>query len=499
MRKIIGSMLNNRFTKIFLQNNTKKIFIDFFMYGLGDFLLFLVSYLILIPVLTNSLSKEEFGITSTIIVVNVLLLSVFQFGLPSGIFRFYFLYPDGNQRKSYLGTVFLFSLFISILFILCFLTITEDIWESILPTVPFVSYAKFLFWTAFFQVLNAFRSVLLRAQERPKLFVLLEVGQTTLYVGLVYILVTILNEGVLGQVHALFISQSLFSLISMFIIGANIKLSVHFEYIVETLKYSFPIFIGYIVNFFLTRVNILFVQMFITGGAIGIFALGQQLGNSLQKVTASFEKAWQPFLFAKAENTAQRLLDLILKLSIPLYILVVLILSIFSNTIITFLSSGEYSEAGLIMIISALGAAFISISSLVNGGLYYARKSMYSSLTIVISALVNVLLNWLLIPRLGILGSAISGAISGLLVLILKNWGLARYFKVKFDYLSILFSLFIASLIYMLSVYTLSSLNIYLSVIIKFLLLLLYIFLCAWFYKQFRKDEITELISKLSA
>ncbi len=180
-----------------------------------------------------------------------------------------------------------------------------------------------------------------------------------------------------------------------------------------------------------TRSTILITQHFVTGAAVGLFALGSQIGSLVQMAAASLEKAWQPFLYSRDPDSARRSLRGLLSVAASAYTLIALILALFAPEIVAVLSTSEYAGAAVIACICLFGALCFALSSIANGGLYYTTKSGLSMIITVVAGGANVLLCWMLIPRFGVIGAAVSTALAGLVSLTLVFAAVSVTFRLQ--------------------------------------------------------------------
>jgi O-antigen/teichoic acid export membrane protein len=410
----------------------------FATYGLGDLLVFGLSYFAIIPILTRNLTPEEYGVVATLMSVGVLLVSLLQFGLPSAVFRFFFVFTTGEERQAYFGSNWLFNVALSAGLSATILAIGRPIWDGLIRNAPFEVYAGYVVWGAFFQVFIIFRSVLLRAQERPVLYVILDVAQFICLVVLVLYYVEVLRLGTLGQVRAAFITHAVFAMVSVIILVRNVRLRFKWLYVSKSLYFALPVLVTYVIGFFLSRVNVLILQYLVVGGAVGVFALGQQLSNVISMASASFEKAWQPVLYSQSLEDGRVLMARFMSAWVPIYMGLALGIGLFAPEIVGILSSQAYAGAWIIVAICGLGAAFLAISTIANGAIYYAKRSNVTAWITAAGAVVNVVLNILLIPHLGITGAALANVITGATILLLNIWGMQKFFSTTLNYAQLL-------------------------------------------------------------
>lgn len=416
------------------KNKFQSLLLCFTAYGAGDFLLFGLSYLLLIPTLTRHLLPSEYGISASLLAVNFILMSVMQFGLPSTVFRYFFLYEEGEARYAYFGTIWMTGMFVSCCVAVSFMLFGRPVWDGLIKNAPFDVFAKYVVWGAFFQIPFVFASVLFRAQERPRAFVLLSVAQFVCSVILILHFVVSLKQGALGQVRGYFFAYGLFALISTAILLRDVKFAPQWRHIFESVQFAFPILLTYLIGFFVSRANILILQYYDVGSAVGMFALGGQLSALIYALSAAFEKAWQPYLYSLTPEKARISLSQYAHISVSFYMLLAVVLGLFSNEVLRVFASKSYSGAWVIVAITSVGAAMTAISSVPAGAIYYAKHSKVVAWITAVTAILNVSIMFLVIPIWGMRGAACLTSVVSFLTLLFTFKGMQRYFPITLDY-----------------------------------------------------------------
>jgi O-antigen/teichoic acid export membrane protein len=403
-----------------------------FVYGVGDILLFGISYLVMIPMLTRYLTPEEYGIVATLNTVTIFLLAFFQFGLPSAGFRFWFMQSTPERQKSYMASILLTGIVAAGAVASTVLLLGRPIWEAAIERAPFEEFAPYVVTGAALQVVIAFKSVVLRALDRPRLFISFDIAQFLFMLGSVAYQVIVLKRGAIGQIQGVFITQLIFATLSLGVIIWICGSRVRADGILQSLKFAIPIMISSVVALVATRSTILITQHFVAGAAVGLFALGSQIGSLVQMAASSLEKAWQPFLYSRDPESARKSLGGLLRVAAPAYTLIALTLALFAPQIVAVLATHEYTGASVVAVISLFGALCFALSSIANGGLYYAAKSGVSMIVTVIAAGANVLFCWMLIPTYGIVGAAVATALAGLVSLTFMLAALQVSFGIRY-------------------------------------------------------------------
>lgn len=219
---------------------------------------------------------------------------------------------------------------------------------------------------------------------------------------------------------------------------------VHYEIKNKSLKIlyqSYPMLITGSVFFILGWVDNICIGIFKTERDLGIYDIAFKIAAASAIVLAAFNAIQAPVfaeLYAKSEKKKLRSIvqsstRIMFYITFPLTLLVCLfpevILGIFGD---------EFKEASLSLIILSIGS-FINVSSGSVGILLQmtGRQRQYNNI-VLIGAGINIGLNILLIPRMGILGAAIASATSK----IFQNIAAVMYVKKVFGFTTLYLPLF---------------------------------------------------------
>ena len=410
----------------------RRLLSGFAIYGLGDFLLFGLSYIVVIPIVTRFLTPEEYGVVATLTSITLLISWTMQFGLPSAALRYYYTYSD-TTRYEFLVNVWLLCMGLALLVGLAILGFGEPVWNYFVRSAPFYPYALMIVLIAFFGVTNTFRAVLLRATERPKLYIVADIGQFVFQVLLVLNAIAIADLGVMGQVLGTLVATGIFAVISAILILYHVRLGRVSLRIQGIFGFAWPLYLSYVIGFLQQRSSVLILQFLVTGSAIGLFAIGQQIGSVILMASASFTKAWQPYLYGQSPEQARMTLYRV-SISIPLVMIGVVALGLLSQELIGLLTPSAYEDAWVIVIPVTFGTGMVAISGFINSGIYYAKRTSYETIATSITAVCNVLVSFWLISKLQAIGAAVATMGTGILTLLLTSWLAQKAFPVQRDY-----------------------------------------------------------------
>ena len=112
------------------------------------------------------------------------------------------------------------------------------------------------------------------------------------------------------------------------------------------------------------------------------------------------------------------------------------------------LASEKYSSAATFSPIILIGSFLLAMNSVLNAGLYLQKKTMTMLLIMLIATVLNISLNLILLPRIGIMGAAVAALITCLSATILTACISFRYINVKIEISHVLYYLMLSLLMY---------------------------------------------------
>jgi O-antigen/teichoic acid export membrane protein len=386
--------------------NNKSLFKDILVYGVGDFIVTAINGFFLIPIYIKVLTPSEFGQLSIFNTNTLLFTYIIQMGLISGFARVYFNYNYENKQK-YINSIISFH-FISFLFFVILLYLFIKPYQYyISPSAS--KYAIVLsFIISFFSFLPSLFSIKYRIEEKVYKFVLTQVATVIIQLLTIFILLFLLSKGLNGVYNSLLITNAIVWGFFLFNLIFSFRVSIDFDSICETLKISFPIFLGYLMLFCINKFSLILLQKYARLDEIALYSFAQQLSTVVILFSIAAGKAIQPLIYKAEEDHLPQIFNKLNNLYTKSIYSIALLLLLFSNEIINFLSSGKFIESNLLFVIFIISNLFYSSVLLRNNILQYFMKSKMLFHGVLIGGLSSIILNYLLIPKWGIKGAAFS-------------------------------------------------------------------------------------------
>jgi O-antigen/teichoic acid export membrane protein len=216
----------------------------------------------------------------------------------------------------------------------------------------------------------------------------------------------------------------------------------------------------------------IFIERYFSLSDVGIYSLGYKIAELVLIFSGAFYTAYNPVFYklANSENQmeAKRKLYKYNTCYVLLIMMSVFLISIFSKEAITLLLDPKYLEAYKIVPIIALAYFISQTSGLLNLSIYQEKKTLQMMYMILGSAGLNILLNFLLVPKLGAYGAAYATVLSFAAFFMVKYWYAKKCYFIPFNWnqIALIFApLFAIVLLFQFII----NINIHLSLIIKVL------------------------------
>lgn len=421
----------------------REHFSDFFrqilIYGLGQFAGQAAGFF-LIPIYTRHLSVEEYGILA-ILMACVAFLSMFlNFGMGSAVFKYYFATQDGMTRKQILGTAYILLLAAALVLCTALLPLSRHLAAWIFGSGAYAIYFPLVVSVAFLNTASIIPLAYFRAERKAGYFAILSFLKFLLTLSAIIFLIVYLNMGVLGALVGTAVASTFIDLALIFLTGRKMRFRFSFPLAKKLLLFGLPLMPAQIFSWNLTTVDRFILQGLTDNETVGIYSLGYKIGlifNVL--VVAPFAVAWGPFLFSKAtEPNAKQLYSRLLNYYVAIAGFLALAIAVFSEQIVHVLATPSYSTAAQIIPIVVFSYYLYGMYYIFTTGLNIEKKTYYFPFITGLSALLNVALNFTLIPVWGMLGAAYATAAAYLFMAVLTLLFSHKYYPIEFNWRRIL-------------------------------------------------------------
>jgi O-antigen/teichoic acid export membrane protein len=429
---------------------------DALVYGAATILTRAASLLV-VPIYTRFLSTADYGVIDLLTIAGNLILLTVALEISQAVARFL---PEGDEdhKVAVASTALLFSVGMYALFAVAAIVAAPEIRSTLLDgaatdlTVRLAVVATVL--NGIFQLTSG----VLRFQLRPSQFAAASLTSSLGAIGLGVLLVAVAGIGVDG----FFIGQ---------IIGGHIGVGMTLAFsrglyrpsfdparLRSMLGFSVPLVpssIGVFVFLFIDR---LAISQLMTVSDVGVFGIGYRLASAVTLISFGAQMAVTPLVYARHEDPGTpAALERIFRYYVGGAAMLGLGLSLFAPEILMVLTTPSYFGAASVVpfLVPALILANLYVFM---PGLGIAKRTTWFAIINLSGAVLNVALNFLLIPRLGIVGASLATLTSAGMVFAAYAVASQRFYPVPHEWARLASAAMVVTAVYLLVIQVLLEL-----------------------------------------
>lgn len=407
---------------------------------------------ILIPVYIKYLSPAEFGAFTLIEVTIAIISGICSFGIPQTILRFYS--SNNNSREEIIGTGISTVLFFGIIFSIIFIILSEYLSEYLLRDSRYTKAFMIAFFSLPFGSFTASIINIWRSQQKAHLFTAFNVFKSLMICILSIIFVVVLSYSVKGLLIAKLVPGVITTIAGLYIFHKEI-LKFKFTIFKEMMSYGIPLIPSKILMRINNSADRYLVQLLVGIEAVGIYAMAFRIGNIVNRLCTPLLQAHRPYVFNLFDENELNYAKKNTIKSGTIYTIYIVLVSIFiialgPKFINYFDKNNLYNNSILLIPVILVGVMFIEFFTVTSVGIFIKNKTKYILYLTLFASIINIVLNIILLPRIGVAGAAWSTLISNLFLLIFGY--IVSNNLIKLDYRIAVYT-FIAGLIIIL-IYT---------------------------------------------
>lgn len=469
--------------------NKKKLFIENFMiYGLGGILSKIVP-LVMLPVIINIMpSSEYFGISDLTNTLYSLCASLAGMGLYDAVFRLFFEKEDTKFRKEVCSTALNFCMISSIVVFILMIIFRRSLASAVLGNSKYVNLISIAAITTIFGATNALISAPIRMQNKRVTYIVMN-----LFTSVFSYLVTILMIYMKMYLYALPIGIMVSTISTEIIFWILNRKFFSFRilnknYLWELLKIGLPLLPNSIIYWIFNSCDRLMITNIINAGASGIYAVGAKIGSASQLIYTAFSACWQYFAFytMKEKDQVENNSRIYEYLAIISFVASILLFQC-SSVIYKIFFPKEYYGGFVVAPYLFLAPLLQMLLQVSNSQLIIIKNTKPNMVIMFSGALINIILNYLLIPVIGIEGAAIATLIGYLVSNLISIIVLKRMKQMIIS--KRLYLCFFMIILYIVIWYLGARNNFGVNMIFS----LIYICICICFYKEELKNILYSL------
>tara|TARA_R110002020_G_scaffold72209_10_gene185886 strand:- start:12494 stop:13948 length:1455 start_codon:yes stop_codon:yes gene_type:complete len=401
----------------------KKLFKQTFIYGLATVLPRVLA-VILVPLYTSVMLPEEYGIYATLMAYLILGNVLLSYGMETAFFRF--ITKDADKQKIVQSTTLTSITVSTLIFLGITLLFTNHIAKVSEFKTEYVTYGLLILALDALVVLPF---AWFRVNERPMRYAVVKIFNVV--INLAFNLFFLLMLPKLAEtsdywntlwfsenkVAYVFIANLIASAVTLLVLlPLYVKIGFGFNKIIwkQMMKYAIPVLIAGIafsVNEAFDRILLKYLlPENIAETQVGLYSACYKLGMFMTLFVMAFRLGIEPFFFnhsghENAKNTYATITKYFTLFGCLILLVVVVYIDVFKHILIP---NSQYWEALKIVPLILLANLFLGVYHNLSVWYKVTDRTKYGAYISVFAAVVTLVLNYILIPIIGYMGSAIA-------------------------------------------------------------------------------------------
>ena len=397
-------------------SNIKKLAGQTATYGLPSIIGRILNY-ILVPIYTDTFLPEEYGIVSEFYAYVGFFVILLMMGMETTFFRFV---NKAEDKEKTFNQAFSIVLVVNIIFLITIVSFSQ----SIANWMHYPDMAIYVICFAFILVVDALSSlflVKLRFQQKARKFATIQFSAivTNIVLNLFFIYVLMDPENDPIGIGYIFIANLFSSIVKPILLYKQV---IQYRFVMEKaqaikmLVYAFPLMLaGFagIINETFDRIMIKRLLMDkgqeFAQAQVGIYSASYKLSIMISLFIQAYRYAAEPFFFEQAKKAdGNKVYSKIMTYFVIIVSLMFLVISLNIPIFKWFIPNPAYWEGLKIVPILLLANVFLGIYY--NQSIWYklSDQTKYGAYLAIGGAVITIVLNFILIPVIGYMGSAIT-------------------------------------------------------------------------------------------
>jgi len=455
------------------------------IYGIGFVFLRGISFLLL-PLYTNLLSTKEAGQTFVFLAFLAFMNAFFAMGMDSSLLKYY-------NNKNSISTSFI-GLFVIVLPLIVFLLL----FSNVLSTALFNNQPIWIFASIIVLSLDVFSSriiTIIRILQLPFYYLTVCLANVITSLILNVFFLQALELSVLGVLLAMIgtsFIQLVFSVPVLFKFSFN--LTFDYKLFKKMFVFAWPFFPAAVFLIIIELSDRFMIQYFLGLESVGLYGAGYKVAALILIIIKAFNLNWQPHYLKQEKNNvqlAQKEFEQIGNLAIVGLIFLGTILCMFYPFFFTLSWNGfsiigaEFLAGRSVVPWVVCGYILYGVFILQMPSIYLKNKQLWAPVFWGCGALINILCNLILIPKLGFVGAGISTLIA------YTAMAMFLYYKNR-AWLPIKYNIKLIFIVALVSLFFLSTTTIYKNLFIFLISAAIYSLLIGRLLVFYKKTTIQE-------
>lgn len=391
------------------------------IFALGSLGTKIISFF-MVPLYTNVLTTEQYGIVDLVATISTIVVPILSLNIAESVMRFDLDKGADKDENTKIGLTVLFFGCVAGMLLIPILRLFDKV-------------ADLRFLVYFYIIFLASRNVLLydlRGKEFLFYYSIGNILQTLLIAGLNIVFLVVFDLGICGYLLAYILSFAITAAYA-FVVGKcykAIKVPLNRTKMAEMLKYSIVLIPSSLMWWVMDSSDRIMVTVMVGAAANGIYAVSYKLPTLIATFTSIFTQAWSySAIKEEGADDEEEYNNRVYKKVVSISMLIGIAMLCVIKPFLTLYVSESYRTAWKYTPFLIVGMVYLTLGSFMATS-YTVHKDSFGHLASgSLGALLNIGLNFALIPLMRVYGAAIATCTSYIVVFIFRAFHTKKYIR----------------------------------------------------------------------
>jgi len=426
----------------------KKLFLtNILVYGFSGVIGKIIP-IIMLPIIAKLIPDPSvYGVSDVLQVLATFGATIAGMGMYDAVFRLYFDREDQIYRKNICSTALGVVLSSGIVVCALIIILRKPISNIFFGTDE---YAFWVLLSAIHVLLSAIGTVIkapTRIQNKRKVYFFINLLNPVVNYS-VSIPIILFIDPLLGLVFGTF-STSVVDLVIFWFLNKNwFNEKKSIEIAKSLAKFGIPLIPNILVLWIFHSFDRIMISKIMGPSFAGIYAVGAKIAQMSQLIYIAYSGGWQYFAFSTMrDKDYKQMMSKIWRLLAAAIFSFWALITPFSRIIFELFFEGDYINGYQVFPYLLLSPLLLMLYTVITTQFHVMKKTIWSTFILTIGSITNIILNFMLIPVLGIKGAGISTMLGYCVSVMIAGIIIAKYRRMDFRKATIwnilLFSIFV--------------------------------------------------------
>lgn len=379
------------------------------IYALGNILRRLVGF-VMLPIYTRYLTPADYGVIGLLTFAMAIMEPIFGARLIEAMPKYYFESDVGRRRDSVISTALMVTGTISAITAGASFLLRGYSSEVLFGTKAYALEVGWFGVQVLTQPIEYYGLTYLRMLRRPWTFLGVSLSKLMIQLSLNIALVVWMKLGVMGVVISSVASSFLYALGLFTYTIAKVGLNFDRDLAIKMFKFSWPLWLTSLSSLYIYQAGAYFLRVFGSLSEVGLYELATRIAAILGfMVWNPFNQYWEAVRYKYHRNPEHHgIYAKVFHGMAVLLIAAALCVTLGAEPVIRLMAAPAFKSAYLAVPILVIASCLGALSGFVRFGLLVGEGTLSITAIGYLTAVVVTLLNFILIPKFGMMGVALA-------------------------------------------------------------------------------------------